>query len=92
MQSANLVVFCENFRGRLETVCIEGVLSYIAHGEEPLAFELLCDYIAEFDVKISPEEYREATELAASLGMTPERSAFRHLKELVFWPFRLSCR
>ncbi|EAS8253486.1 MafI family immunity protein, partial [Salmonella enterica] len=42
--------FGENFHDRLSKDELNYALSYIDFGEEPLAFEIFCDYICENDL------------------------------------------
>ena len=42
--------FGKAFEGRLEPFLLEGALDYINFNEEPLAFEILCEHICEYDV------------------------------------------
>lgn len=46
-------------KDRIDPELIDYALDYINHSENVLAFETLCDHIADFDVKISEEEYNK---------------------------------
>lgn len=47
---------------------IDYALDYINHSENVLAFETLCDHIADFDVKISEDEYKKVLHIVVLLG------------------------
>lgn len=47
----------EKLKGRLEPSIVDFDLEYMEHSENILAFETLCDHIADYDVKITKDEY-----------------------------------
>ena len=53
----------------------------VDHGEEGVAFELLCDNLYEFDFPLSPESLQVFRELAPLLSPGTERLSF--LSELI---------
>lgn len=69
--------------GRLEPALIEGALDYIHHNEEPLAFEILCDHISEYDISITLREYELITSLVECMKLDINAAPFKHLKRLV---------
>lgn len=71
--------FGKAFEGRLESFLLEGALDYINFNEEPLAFEILCDHICEYDVKISQAEYDEAMALANDMKLNILDGPYKHL-------------
>jgi len=60
-------------RGRLGDVWIDSALSYIEHSEVPLALEVLCEQLYEFDVSVTSDEKASlkacCTELRVDLGL-----------------------
>jgi len=73
----------KKFKGRLEDECFEVLLSNINYDDWWLAFEMLCDFIADFDVSISTEEYDEIMRLAEDMKIDFSDRFSRRLKELV---------
>ncbi|MCO6561242.1 MAG: MafI family immunity protein [Gilliamella sp.] len=51
--------FGNALKDRLDPEIVDYAIDYINHSESILAFETLCDHIADFDVKISSEEYQK---------------------------------
>lgn len=68
---------------RLEAHLIQGALDYIQFNEEPLAFEILCDHISEYDIEITAEEYDEICDLARDMKLDISEAPFKYLKQLV---------
>ncbi|EGT4268801.1 MafI family immunity protein [Cronobacter sakazakii] len=75
--------FGKAFEGRIESFLIEGALDYINFNEEPLAFEILCDHICEYDVQLSQAEYDEAITLAKDMGCDVSDGPYKHLAGLI---------
>lgn len=73
----------KSLEGRLEPALIEGALDYINHNEEPLAFEILCDHISEYDISITLGEYELITSLVECMKLDINAAPFKHLKQLV---------
>lgn len=73
----------KNLEDRLEPSLIEGALDYIQYNEEPLAFEILCDHISEYDVAITSEEYEKIANLAKEMNLDINEAPFKYLKQLV---------
>jgi len=78
-----VVAVTEKFKGRLEDWRLEDILNYVDHDEWGLAFDLLCDFIAEFDIPISIEEYDEIIKLAEDMEFDMDDVIFKHLKKLI---------
>ncbi|EKT64598.1 MafI family immunity protein [Providencia burhodogranariea] len=51
--------FGEGLKGRLEPSIIDYDLEYIGNNEIVLAFEMLCDHIANYNVKLRQDEYNQ---------------------------------
>ena len=75
--------FGKAFEGRLESFLLEGALDYINFNEEPLAFEILCEHICEYDVQLSQTEYDEAIALAKHMGLDVLDVPYKHLTSLI---------
>lgn len=82
MFADRILKFGEKFRGRIDSVLLQGALDYVKYNEESLAFEILCDHICEYDLSISSEEYEEARQLILDLGFDSTDAPFKHLKKL----------
>lgn len=54
-----MMKFGKSLEGRLDTRLIESALDYIHYSERFLAFEILCTYIEDFDVRLTEQESRE---------------------------------
>ncbi|MDW8848447.1 MafI family immunity protein [Erwinia sp. MMLR14_017] len=68
---------------RLNPALVEGALDYIQHNEEPLAFEILCDHISEYDISITSEEYELITSLVEDMRLDINAAPFKYMKSLV---------
>ena len=56
---------------------------YVHHGENPLALETLCDFIADLGVVLNAFEYREINRLGAMLKLDTNDARFTYLQTLV---------
>lgn len=56
-------------KGRLDPELVDYALDYINHSGNVLAFETLCDHIADFDVKITKDEYKKVLDIVEILGL-----------------------
>ncbi|HHS1638711.1 TPA: MafI family immunity protein [Neisseria meningitidis] len=54
-----MMKFGKSLEGRLDARLIESALDYIHNSERFLAFEILCTYIEDFDVRLTEQESRE---------------------------------
>lgn len=70
-------------KNRLDQGLLDGALDYVNFNEEPLAFEILCEHICEYDVAISKEEYEYAMKLAQEMGFDVMEAPFKYLQDLV---------
>ena len=61
--------FGNSLKDRIDPELIDYALDYINHSENVLAFETLCDHIADFDVKISEDEYNIVLHFVDILGL-----------------------
>lgn len=49
----------KSLEGRLDARLIESALDYIHHAERLLAFEILCTYVEDFDIRLTEQEPQE---------------------------------
>ena len=49
----------KSLEGRLDAQLIESALDYIHHAERLLAFEILCTYVEDFDIRLTEQESQE---------------------------------
>ncbi|WP_294954086.1 MafI family immunity protein [uncultured Gilliamella sp.] len=61
--------FGNSLKDRIDPELIDYALDYINHFENVLAFETLCDHIADFDVKISGDEYKKVLHIIDLLDL-----------------------
>ena len=59
----------EGLKDRLDPSLVDFDLEYIGFSENVLAFETLCDHIADHDVVISKDEYIQVLKIANDLGL-----------------------
>lgn len=71
------------FTDRLDNALIEDALAYIDFDEVGLAFETLCDHLADFNVPISQQEYEQLIEMSETLGYDSTDGRYTHLKKLI---------
>jgi hypothetical protein len=58
-----------SLKDRLDPELVDYDLDYINHSENVLAFEMLCDHIADYDIKISNNEYKKILEIVDLLNL-----------------------
>ena len=61
--------FGEGLKNRLEPSLVDFALDYLGFSENILAFETLCDHIADYDVVISKDEYTQVLKIVNYLGL-----------------------
>ncbi|HFB7543704.1 TPA: MafI family immunity protein [Neisseria gonorrhoeae] len=54
-----MMKFGKSLEGRLDARLIESALNYIHYSERFLAFDILCTYIEDFDIRLTEQESRE---------------------------------
>ncbi|WP_250314420.1 MafI family immunity protein [Neisseria sp. Marseille-Q6792] len=54
-----IMKFGKSLEGRLDARLIESALDYIHHAERLLAFEILCTYVEDFDIRLTEQESQE---------------------------------
>jgi hypothetical protein len=73
----------KEIEGRLDPNLVADALDYIQYNEEPLAFEILCDHISEYDVSITLDEYEKIVHLVKDMNLDINEAPFKYLKQLV---------
>jgi hypothetical protein len=76
-----VLTFGNRFVDRLDESIISDAMSYVEHNEIPLAFEILCDQVYEYAVRIESAEYDELKEIAAAVSLSSK--SVDKIKELV---------
>ena len=59
----------EGLKDRLDPSLIDFALEYIGFSENILAFEMICDHIADHDVVITKDEYYQIIKIANDFGL-----------------------
>ena len=59
----------EGLKDRIDASIIDFDLKYIDHSESILAFETLCDHIADYNVVITKDEYNQIINIANELNL-----------------------
>ncbi|WP_395026501.1 MafI family immunity protein [Comamonas odontotermitis] len=77
LQLANL------FSGKLSGFLIDAVKEYVDHGENKLALEMLCDFLADNNVILNEFEYQEIIRLGVLLNLNVNDMRFAYLKTLI---------
>ncbi|HFA2800678.1 TPA: MafI family immunity protein [Neisseria gonorrhoeae] len=54
-----MMKFGKSLEGRLDARLIESALDYIHYSERFLAFDILCTYVEDFDIRLTEQESRE---------------------------------
>ena len=62
-------IFGEGLKGRIDPIVIDFDLEYIEHSESILAFETLCDHIADYGILITKNEYKKILAIANELRL-----------------------
>jgi hypothetical protein len=60
---------------------IENAREMIEHNEFGCGFEIICEQLFEYDIKISPDIYQKIVEIGQSMKMTEDKWIF--LKKLI---------
>ncbi|NPE57474.1 MafI family immunity protein [Dickeya dadantii] len=83
MFAERIISFGRKLNGKLDQGLLDGALDYIKFNEEPLALEILCDHICEYDINVSQAEYDEVIELAKDMGFDINDTPYKHMKNLI---------
>ena len=79
--SERIRTFGNRFRERVDQGLLDAALEWLDHGENGLAFELVCDLLAEYYISITRDEYDEMIRLAIDMGYNMEEDPF-HLTSM----------
>jgi hypothetical protein len=79
MYANRIISFGRRLHNRLSEDLLNGALDYIGHNEESLAFEILCDHIVEWEIKLSSEEFDEAVAIGLGMGFNLSNAPFKYL-------------
>ena len=63
-----IVLFGNRFKNRLEPWLVDAALQYIYFNEVELAFEAICDHLADHYISITRDEYDEMMSIARDMG------------------------
>lgn len=74
--------FGERFRGRIEDWRLSEALKYVDFNECNLAFEVICDDICEYNVKITKIEFDEIIEIGKIFEIDWHSGLMSYLKKL----------
>ncbi|MBP6344680.1 MAG: MafI family immunity protein [Neisseriaceae bacterium] len=61
--------FGQSLKDRLDPELINYALAYIDYSEQVLAFETLCDHIADYGIDITVDEYSKVLEIVKLLNL-----------------------
>ncbi|MFV0548470.1 MAG: MafI family immunity protein [Limnobaculum xujianqingii] len=64
-----IILLGDGLKDRLRPELINMAIEYIEFSEIVLAFETLCDHIADYDVVINNDEYSKIIKIANELGL-----------------------
>jgi len=82
MFASRIIEFGKKFKGRLDDLWLDSALDYVNYNEEMLAFEMLCDYLANYNICLCMEEYLEMIKLAADMEFDLDDASLKYLKYL----------
>jgi len=63
-----LITLGSSLKGRLPNDVVDSALDYISYNEFGLTFEILCDYIDEFNIQITQYEYKIFLDIACMIN------------------------
>ena len=63
-----LITLGSSLKGRLPSDVVDSALDYISYNEFGLTFEILCDYIDEFNIQITQYEYKIFLDIARMIN------------------------
>jgi len=82
MFASRIIEFGKKLKGRLDDLWLDSALDYVNHNEEVLAFGMLCDYLADYNVCLCIEEYDEMISLAVDMEFDLDDTSLKYLKYL----------
>lgn len=79
-------MFCEKIRsfstrisGKLDDELLLGALDYLNYNEEPLAIEILCDHLVEYNVDLSQDDQIFLKKLLSDMEIDISAAPFKYL-------------
>ena len=75
-----LITLGSSLKGRLPSDAVDSALDYISYNEFGLTFEILCDYIDEFNIQITQYEYKIFLDIARIINYEDQYDRMRDLQ------------
>ena len=75
-----LITLGSSLKGRLPSDVVDSALDYISYNEFGLTFEILCDYIDEFNIQITQYEYKIFLDIARIINYEDQYDRMRDLQ------------
>ena len=75
-----LITLGSSLKGRLPSDVVDSALDYISYNEFGLTFEILCDYIDEFNIQITQYEYKIFLDIARIINYEDQYDWMRDLQ------------
>ena len=75
-----LITLGSSLKGRLPSDVGDSALDYISYNEFGLTFEILCDYIDEFNIQITQYEYKIFLDIARIINYEDQYDRMRDLQ------------
>ena len=75
-----LITLGSSLKGRLPSDVVDSALDYISYNEFGLTFEILCDYIDEFNIQITQYEYKIFLDIACIINYEDQYDRMRDLQ------------
>ena len=75
-----LITLGSSLKGRLPSDVVDSALGYISYNEFGLTFEILCDYIDEFNIQITQYEYKIFLGIARIINYEDQYDRMRDLQ------------
>lgn len=75
-----LITLGSSLKGRLPSDVVDSTLDYISYNEFGLTFEILCDYIDEFNIQITQYEYKIFLDIARIIHYEDQYDRMRDLQ------------
>ena len=75
-----LITLGSSLKGRLRYDVVDSALDYISYNEFGLTFEILCDYIDEFNIQITQYEYKIFLDIARIINYEDQYDRMRDLQ------------
>lgn len=75
-----LITLGSSLKGRLPSDVVDSALDYISYNEFGLTFEILCDYIDEFNIQITQYEYKIFLDIVRIINYEDQYDRMRDLQ------------